>query len=123
MSTPTPGQQYTIRSGDTLYSIATAAYGHAMADAGVTAIENANPGIDATALQIGQQITLPAPAPRSLYTIQSGDTLYSVAAAAYGQANAEAGVTEIEGANPGINPADLQIGQEINLPWKLMSES
>ena len=56
---PTPGQQYTIRAGDTLYSIATAAYGAADADQGVTAIEAANPGIDPDDLQIGQVIYIP----------------------------------------------------------------
>ena len=65
-----PGQEYTIQPGDTLYSIATAAYGAASADAGVTAIENANPGINPDDLQPGQQIMIPvlagtgAPMPR-----------------------------------------------------------
>jgi hypothetical protein len=57
--TPTPGQEYTIQPGDTLYNIATAAYGAANADQGVTAIEAANPGIDPNNLQIGQQIYIP----------------------------------------------------------------
>jgi uncharacterized protein YkwD len=66
MSTPTPGQKYAIKPGDTLFSIATAAYGAASADRGVTAIEAANPGIIPTALQVGQQINIPVldgPAP------------------------------------------------------------
>ena len=119
---PVPGQPYTIQSGDTLNSIATAAYGPANADAGVTAIENANPGINPDDLQIGQEINIPVlgrtggPVPGQPYTIQSGDTLNSIATAAYGPANADAGVTAIENANPGINPDDLQIGQEINIP-------
>ena len=119
---PVPGQEYTIRSGDTLNSIATAAYGAANADAGVTAIEAANPGINPNDLQIGQEIKIPvlggtgAPVPGQEYTIRSGDTLNSIATAAYGAANADAGVTAIEAANPGINPNDLQIGQEIKIP-------
>jgi LysM repeat protein len=56
---PAPGQQYTILPGDTLYSIATAAYGAANADQGVTAIEAANPGIDPNKLQPGQNINIP----------------------------------------------------------------
>ena len=59
MSMPVPGQIYTVRPGDTLFSIATAAYGVANADEGVTAIEAANPGIDPADLQPGQQITIP----------------------------------------------------------------
>jgi nucleoid-associated protein YgaU len=121
-STPVPGQQYTIQSGDTLYSIATAAYGAANAGAGVTAIEAANPGINPNDLQVGQEIMIPvlggtgAPVPGQEYTIQSGDTLYSIATAAYGPGNAEAGVAAIEAANPGIDPNDLQVGQEIMIP-------
>jgi nucleoid-associated protein YgaU len=60
MSTPAQGQQYTIQSGDTLFSIATAAYGASNAGAGVTAIEKANSGINPAALQVGQQISIPA---------------------------------------------------------------
>ena len=57
--TPTPGQECTIQPGDTLYNIATVAYGAANAGQGVTAIEAANPGIDSDDLQIGQQIYIP----------------------------------------------------------------
>ena len=57
-----------------------------------------------------------APALPQQYTIQSGDTLYNLATAAYGEANAEVGVTLIEDANPGIIPTDLQVGQQITIP-------
>jgi chitinase len=57
--TPMPGQEYTIQPGDTLYNIATVAYGAANAGQGVTAIEATNPGIDPDDLQIGQQIYIP----------------------------------------------------------------
>ena len=119
---PVPGHEYAIRSGDTLNAIAAAAYGAANADAGVTAIEAANPGINPNDLQIGQEIMIPVlggtggPVPGHEYAIRSGDTLNAIAAAAYGPASADAGVTAIEAANPGINPNDLQIGQEIMIP-------
>ena len=58
----------------------------------------------------------PPPVPGQEYTIQPGDTLNSIATAAYGAANAEQGVTAIENANPGIVPDDLQVGQEIMIP-------
>jgi nucleoid-associated protein YgaU len=127
MSTPTPGQKYTIQSGDTLFSIATAAYGAANANAGVTAIENANSGIDPGNLQVGAQISIPAlpapapPRPGQEYTIQSGDTLFSIATAAYGAANASAGVTAIMEANgpgpgPALEPGHLTIGTQIDIP-------
>jgi mannan endo-1,4-beta-mannosidase len=58
----------------------------------------------------------PSPVPGQEYAIQAGDTLSSIATAAYGAANADAGVAAIEAANPGIDPDDLQIGQEIMIP-------
>ena len=133
MSTPTPGQKYAIKSGDTLFSIATAAYGAANATPGVTAIETANPGLNPTNLQVGQQILIPVLGgtgttgqgggtgtgtltPGQQYTIKSGDTLFSIATAAYGAANATPGVTAIETANPGLNPTNLQVGQQILIP-------
>jgi Phage tail lysozyme/LysM domain len=57
--TPVPGQEYTIQPGDTLFKIATAAYGAANANAGVAAIEADNPGIVPTNLNIGQEIMIP----------------------------------------------------------------
>jgi nucleoid-associated protein YgaU len=48
--------------------------------------------------------------------IQPGDTLFKIATAAYGASNANAGVAAIEAANPGINPNNLQVGQEIKIP-------
>jgi N-acetylmuramoyl-L-alanine amidase len=116
---PTPGQQYTIQAGDTLFSIATAAYGAAGANAGVTAIETANPGIVPTQLQVGQQISIPslsAPTQNQQYTVQSGDTLFSIASHFYGPANATVGVTAIETANPGIVPTQLRVGQQVTIP-------
>jgi hypothetical protein len=58
-SAPVPGQEYTIQPGDTLFKIATAAYGASNADAGVAAIEAANPGIVPTDLEVGQEIMIP----------------------------------------------------------------
>jgi hypothetical protein len=58
----------------------------------------------------------PSPVPGQEYTIQAGDTLSSIAAAAYGAANADAGVAAIEAAKPGNDPDDHQIGQEIKIP-------
>jgi nucleoid-associated protein YgaU len=57
-----------------------------------------------------------APVPGQEYTIKAGDTLFNIATAAYGSSNANAGVAAIEAANPGINPNDLQVGQEIKIP-------
>ncbi|MBV9820108.1 MAG: LysM peptidoglycan-binding domain-containing protein [Solirubrobacterales bacterium] len=57
-----------------------------------------------------------APTPGQEYTVQPGDTLDSIARAAYGATNAHQGVTAMEAGNPGIDPGDLQPGQVISIP-------
>ncbi|MEW6182139.1 MAG: LysM domain-containing protein [Bacillota bacterium] len=110
------GTLYVIRAGDTFYNIALR-YG-----VSVDALIAANPGVNPNNLQIGQSICIPTiapgpvPAPPGgpcggrLYTIQPGDTLYSIAGR-FGYT-----VGALLGANPGINPNNLQIGQQICLP-------
>jgi LysM repeat protein len=115
---PSPTSTYTIKSGDTLDSIA-AALGIT-----VSALEAANPTVNPNNLQVGSQITIPStttttPAPISTpvptppagtYTIQAGDTLTSIAT------KLGTTVAALEAANPGINPNNLQIGTQISLP-------
>jgi LysM repeat protein len=106
------GFLYTIRSGDTFFSLASRF--------GVTlqALTSANPGVDPNRLQIGQQICIPAPAPVPtpvtcpgfIYIIQSGDTLFSIAQR-FGTT-----VAAITAANPGIDPNRLQVGQNVCIP-------
>ncbi|NLM36517.1 MAG: LysM peptidoglycan-binding domain-containing protein [Firmicutes bacterium] len=109
---PCPGGfLYTIRSGDTFFSIARR-FGTTVA-----ALQAANPGVDPNRLQIGQQICVPARAPAPgpcpggfLYTIRAGDTFFSLAS--------RFGVTvqALTSANPGVNPNNLQVGQQICIP-------
>ncbi|MTI96835.1 MAG: LysM peptidoglycan-binding domain-containing protein, partial [Firmicutes bacterium] len=83
----------------------------------VEAIQAANPGVDPLNLQIGSQICIPVkkPAPPKcpngfLYTIQAGDTFFLLAKR-FGTT-----VRAIEQANPGVDPNNLQIGQQICIP-------
>lgn len=111
---PTPGTCpggffYTILAGETLYGLARR-YGIA-----VQALIAANPGIDPGRLQVGQRICIPAPAPPgpcpgSLYTIQAGDTFISIARR-FGYT-----LDALLAINPGVDPDQLRIGQEICLP-------
>jgi LysM repeat protein len=93
---------YTIQAADTFSSIA------AKLGTTVAAIEQANPGINPSNLQIGQVIQLPQSA--STYTIQAGDTFSSIATK-FGTS-----VAALEGANPSVNPNDLPIGTQISIP-------
>src|SRR5699024_10049423 len=102
---------YTVRSGDTFYSLASR-FGTT-----VEAIQRANPGVNPNNLQIGQVICIPGGSPPSscppgtiVYTVRSGDTFYSLASR-FGTT-----VEELMRVNPGVNPNNLQIGQIICIP-------
>lgn len=108
---PCPGGfPYTITIADTFYSIAR------RFEISVAALAAANPGVDPSRLQIGQQICVPAPAPPPVpcpgrnYTIQPGDTFIGIARREGYTLDALIAV------NPGINPQALRVGQVICLP-------
>ncbi|MGI6527321.1 MAG: LysM peptidoglycan-binding domain-containing protein [Caldicoprobacterales bacterium] len=108
---PSGTQPYTIRAGDTYYSLAI------RFNTTVAAIMAANPGVDPNRLQIGQRICIPgAPSPGECpsgtqpYIIRAGDTLFSLAV------RFNTTVAAIMAANPGIDPNRLQIGQRICIP-------
>ena len=111
MSCPPGTFAYTIRAGDTFFSLAQR-FGTT-----VEAIQRANPGVDPDRLQIGQIICIPmvtppdrCPAGTFAYTIRAGDTYFSLARR-FGTT-----VEAIQRANPGIDPDRLQIGQIICIP-------
>ncbi|MBC3910940.1 LysM peptidoglycan-binding domain-containing protein [Undibacterium umbellatum] len=107
--------KYTVLAGDTLNDIAAAL--SSAAGVSVQAIEAANPGVNANALQIGTLLNIPAQLGQAIalkYTIQSGDS-YSIIAANL------AGCTglsfqEIEQANPSVNPNAMAVGQVLTIP-------
>lgn len=110
---PCPGRLYTIRAGDTFIGIARR-FGYT-----VDALLAINPGVDPDRLQIGQQICLP-PSPGggpfpcyggTIYRIQPGDTLYSIAR------RFSLSLQQLLSANPDVtNPNAVQIGQPICIP-------
>ncbi|HOC06220.1 MAG: LysM peptidoglycan-binding domain-containing protein [Bacillota bacterium] len=102
------GFLYTIQAGDTFFLLAQ------RFNTTVAAIQQANPAADPNNLRIGQVICIPQAGPPAcsgfLYTIQPGDTFFSLAQRFGTTVNA------IQQANPGVNPNNLQIGQVICIP-------
>ncbi|GBF88864.1 chitinase [Raphidocelis subcapitata] len=114
-SPPSGGCKYTIKAGDTL-SIISGRLGTT-----VQALQDLNPGINPSAVQVGQVINVPCapgpspptPSPPSggcKYTIKAGDTLWGISQ------TYSTTVQALQDLNPGINPSALQVGQVINVP-------
>lgn len=118
--------EYSVLKGDTLIGIAS--------KFGVTvkALQEANPGIEPTRLQIGQKIQVPPPSatPASipataavataangsqLYTVKSGDTLSSIASR-FGTT-----VRAIRSANS-LKTDRILVGQKLKIPVKATAE-
>ncbi|PNS14937.1 hypothetical protein CAC42_2166 [Sphaceloma murrayae] len=96
---------YKVKAGDTFDKIAKA---H---NVPLQSLLSANPGVHPSALQVGQTITLPsAGSPMTKYQIKPGDTLDKLA-----KAN-NISLQSLLGANKGVNPSALQVGQIIFIP-------
>lgn len=103
---------YTIKQGDTLYTLAMEY------NTTVEAIMKVNPGIDPNNLQIGQKICIPRETPHPgtcpngtfAYIVKPGDTIYKLAI------RYNTTVEAILMVNPGLDPDNLQVGQKICIP-------
>jgi LysM repeat protein len=117
----TGGDIYTVARGDTLYSIARRYH------SSVVEIARASGLADPTRIEIGQRLVVPgsdtpgapaepgkeepAPAVAGLrYRFAPGDTLYSLARWA------RVPVGALIAANPGVDPAKVEIGDAVRLP-------
>ena len=104
------GTLYTIKPGDSFYELAR------RFNTTINALITANPEVNPTNLQLGQQICIPvAPSPGPcpggfIYTVAINDTFFSIARR-FGIA-----VPALAAANPGVDPNRLQIGQPVCVP-------
>ncbi len=108
---PCPGGNfYTIREGDTLFSLSRR-FNISLDD-----LLEANPGINPDRLMIGQRICVPlgepveCPKDTESYRIRAGDTFYAIAR------RFDVPLEALIDANPGVNPDALLVGQIICIP-------
>ena len=131
-SSPGVLRLYTIESGDSLSSIALAVYGSGTR---WVDIAQANPLIDPNRLKVGQEIKLPdlenaryrrgtaaaddaddLPRRGASYTVQSGDTLSSVAKQFYNSASKWELIYQANRAAIGDDPGNVRVGMELLIP-------
>ena len=125
------GDTYTIVAGDTLYGIALKHYGDPRC---ARIIETANPGLNPTALKVGDKILLPAkpapaapaagapgaaaPAAGKVYIVQKNDTLIGISKRVYGDASMYRKIYEANKDILSSPNATLHVGQKLRLPEK-----
>jgi LysM repeat protein len=107
--TPGTGQEYVVQAGDTLYSIAR------RFNTTVAAIQSANGIVNPWYISVGQRLVIPqgSTPPSSsgqTYTVQPGDTLYSIAA------RFSKNVWDIVTANNLADPYWILVGQVLVIP-------
>ena len=110
--TPVPGEfEYTVQWGDTLYSLAL------RFNTTVDAIVTLNGLENASYIRVGQVLrisgtasTTPIPGSGGEYTVQAGDTLFSIARR-YGTT-----VEALQSANGIVNPSLIRVGQVLIIP-------
>ncbi len=126
---PTAATEYTVASRDT-YSTIAKKFG-----VSVAAMKEANPGVEATKLQIGQKLHVPAPTKAvastpsgssstspeqantdQMYKVQSGDTLIKIAS------NHHTNVKAIRAAN-NLKSDRIVVGQKLKIPVKRATAS
>lgn len=116
---------YTVADGDTLWSVAK------RLGVSAEALAEANPGVDARHMSIGQSLSLPAGANLSVlaeaaplaraaaahsavsggvHVVADGDNFWNVAK------RHDISVAALTRANPGVDPTHLRIGQSLALP-------
>lgn len=114
---PSTGATYTVKAGDTLYSIAN------RYNVTVSQLATANKITNPSLIRVGQVLVIPGkttppppstppPATSVKYTVKSGDTLYSIAN------RYNVSVTQLAAVNKIANPSLIRVGQVLVIPGK-----
>jgi nucleoid-associated protein YgaU len=137
-TTLTPSaRSYTVQAGDNLAKIAESVYGSQRYWKNIV---DANPGIDASRLKIGQVLNLPeistrateagradparnpssaselAVDARTQYRVQAGDSLFRISVKLYGKGDRVERLYELNRTAIGPDPARLKVGMVLQLP-------
>lgn len=129
-ATTLTGRTHIVRPGETLSSIAAAAYGDARF---YPYIKRANPNLDERKLKVGTVIVLPdasqvhgrtaatngSTAPLNSareYRVQPGDSLYRISIKLYGNPSQADRIYELNKTTIGANPAALKVNTVLKLP-------
>jgi len=89
MAQASPGSTYTVQPGDSLFSIAQQAYGNGNQWQRIYDANKQVIGDDPNLIRPGEVLYIPEliPTPGSNYTVQPGDSLFSIAQRACGDGN------------------------------------
>ena len=111
-TTPVPGEfEYTVQWGDTLYTLAQRFSTTVEAIVALNGLQNASYIRVGQVLRIsGTASTTTPPATGGEYTVQPGDTLYSIAR------RYNTTVEAIQSANGIVNPWYIRVGQKLIIP-------
>lgn len=114
----TPGQNYTVRAGDSLFSIAQRAYGNGAKWPIIYAANRQTIGANPNVLRIGVVLAIPtlSPTAGNIYVVEQGDTLSSIAQRAYGDGNQWPVIYNANKQVIGNNPNVIQAGQVLHIP-------
>jgi LysM repeat protein len=118
MANVIPGSTYTIQQGDSLFSIAQQAYGDGNQWQKIYDANKQVIGDDPNLIRPGELLLIPAlgPTPGSNYTVEPGDSLFSIAQLAYGDSNQWQKIYDANKQVIGNDPNLIRPGEVLYIP-------
>jgi LysM repeat protein len=118
MTQALPGSTYTVQTGDSLFSIAQQAYGDGNQWQKIYDANKQVIGSDPNLIRPGEVLYIPAlvPTPGSNYTVQPGDSLFSIAQQAYGDGNQWQKIYDANKQVIGNDPNLIRPGEVLYIP-------